>query len=67
MKPLIQSGKIEEQYEKLQETVAALKESLVQQEEMKQQIAENAERVQKEISELLTQLEATRGSNTVIF
>ncbi|KIH57527.1 myosin head [Ancylostoma duodenale] len=66
VKPLIQSGKIEEQYEKLQETVAALKESLVQQEEMKLQIAENAERVQKEISELLAQLEATRGSNTVI-
>ncbi|KAL6728752.1 hypothetical protein Aduo_010491 [Ancylostoma duodenale] len=66
VKPLIQSGKIEEQYEKLQETVAALKESLVQQEEMKLQIAENAERVQKEISELLAQLEATRGSNTEI-
>ncbi|ETN77931.1 hypothetical protein NECAME_10688 [Necator americanus] len=66
VKPLIQSGKIEEQYEKLQETVSALKDSLQQQEEMKLAIEANAERVQKEISELLTQLEATRGSNTEI-
>ncbi|VDK50414.1 unnamed protein product [Cylicostephanus goldi] len=66
VKPLIQSGKIEEQYEKLQETVAQMKEALAQQEELSNQIAENAEKVQKEISELLSQLEATRGSNTEI-
>ncbi|CAJ0600448.1 unnamed protein product [Cylicocyclus nassatus] len=66
VKPLIQSGKIEEQYEKLQETVAQMKEALAQQEEMSNQIAEKAESVQKEISELLSQLEATRGSNTEI-
>ncbi|KJH47330.1 myosin head [Dictyocaulus viviparus] len=66
VKPLIQSGKIEEEYEKLQESVAALKQTLEKEEAMKAQVIENTEKVQKEIATLLTQLEATRGSNTEI-
>ncbi|PIO76012.1 myosin head [Teladorsagia circumcincta] len=66
VKPLIQSGKIEEQYEKLQETVANLKETLEKEEALKAQLAENAERLKRETADLLAQLEATRGTNTEI-
>ncbi|VDL79721.1 unnamed protein product, partial [Nippostrongylus brasiliensis] len=55
-----------EQYEKLQESVATLKETLEKEEELKNQLAESAERLQKETAELLSQLEATRGTNTEI-
>ncbi|KAK6046880.1 myosin head [Cooperia oncophora] len=64
VKPLIQSGKIEEQYEKLQESVATLKETLEKEEALKAQLAENAERLKRETADLLAQLEATRGTNT---
>ncbi|KAK6019874.1 myosin head [Ostertagia ostertagi] len=66
VKPLIQSGKIEEQYEKLQETVANLKETLEKEEALKAQLTENAERLKRETADLLAQLEATRGTNTKV-
>ncbi|CAI5455740.1 unnamed protein product [Caenorhabditis angaria] len=62
VKPLVNSGKIEAQYEKLQETVATLKDTLVQEEEKKRQLQEGAERLTKETAELLAQLEASKGS-----
>lgn len=58
-------GQIEEQYEKLQETVTALKESVEKEEEQAREIAEATAAVQKETAELLAQLEATRGNNRV--
>uniref|UniRef100_A0A7I4YBE2 Myosin head n=1 Tax=Haemonchus contortus TaxID=6289 RepID=A0A7I4YBE2_HAECO len=66
VKPLIQSGKIEEQYEKLQEAVATLKDTLEKEEALKAELAENAERLKRETADLLAQLEATRGTNTEI-
>uniref|UniRef100_A0A158PAE5 Myosin head n=1 Tax=Angiostrongylus cantonensis TaxID=6313 RepID=A0A158PAE5_ANGCA len=66
VKPLIQSGKIEEQYEKLQESVATLKQTLLKEQSMKLQLSEDTEKIQKETAELLAQLEATKGSNTEI-
>ncbi|VDO39101.1 unnamed protein product [Haemonchus placei] len=66
VKPLIQSGKIEEQYEKLQEAVATLKDTLEKEESLKAELAENAERLKRETADLLAQLEATRGTNTEI-
>ncbi|CAI4222378.1 unnamed protein product [Auanema sp. JU1783] len=66
VKPLIASGKIEEQYEKLQEDIETLKATLEQEEEMKRQLSEGAERLQKETTDLLAQLEATKGTNTEI-
>ncbi|CAO4386182.1 unnamed protein product [Caenorhabditis nigoni] len=62
VKPLINSGKIEAQYEKLQETVATLKDTVVQEEEKKRQLQEGAERLNKETADLLAQLEASKGS-----
>ncbi|KAK5966929.1 hypothetical protein GCK32_017239, partial [Trichostrongylus colubriformis] len=66
VKPLIQSGKIEEQYEKLQESVANLKDTLQKEEALKAELAESAERLKRETTDLLAQLEATRGTNTEI-
>ncbi|CAD6189289.1 unnamed protein product [Caenorhabditis auriculariae] len=63
VKPLVNSGKIEAQYEKLQETVATLKATLEQEEEKKKQLSEGSERLNKETADLLAQLEATKGSN----
>nr|CAA30855.1 myosin heavy chain 2 [Caenorhabditis elegans] len=62
VKPLVNSGKIEAQYEKLQETVATLKDTVVQEEEKKRQLQEGAERLNKETADLLAQLEASKGS-----
>ncbi|KAF1748516.1 hypothetical protein GCK72_024983 [Caenorhabditis remanei] len=62
VKPLVNSGKIEAQYEKLQETVATLKDTVVQEEEKKRQLQEGTERLNKETADLLAQLEASKGS-----
>ncbi|CAI2356211.1 unnamed protein product [Caenorhabditis sp. 36 PRJEB53466] len=62
VKPLVNSGKIEAQYEKLQETVATLKDTVIQEEEKKRQLQEGAERLNKETADLLAQLEASKGS-----
>lgn len=49
----------------MQETIATLKDSLEKEEEAKRQLDEGSERLQKETQDLLAQLEATKGSNTV--
>jgi hypothetical protein len=62
---LISSGRIEAQWDKLHETVDRLKNTLVEEEEKKRQFTEGAERLTKETADLISQLEATKGSNRV--
>lgn len=62
---MISSGRIEAQWDKLHETVDRLKNTLVEEEEKKRQFTEGAERLTKETADLISQLEATKGSNRV--
>jgi len=62
---LISSGRIEAQWDKLHETVDRLKNTLIEEEEKKRQFTEGAERLTKETADLISQLEATKGSNRV--
>ena len=62
---MISSGRIEAQWEKLHETVDKLRNTLIEEEEKKRQFAEGAERLSKETAELISQVEATKGSNRV--
>ncbi|PAV73183.1 hypothetical protein WR25_14293 isoform F [Diploscapter pachys] len=66
VKPLISSGRIEAQWDKLHETVDRLKNTLIEEEEKKRQFTEGAERLTKETADLISQLEATKGSNREI-